>query len=65
VKLKVYVHADRDYMWTKGEELGLKGGALSMFSHAASDIEVILEVDTNGRSTILAADGRTLGELFT
>jgi hypothetical protein len=43
VKLKVYVHADRDYMWTKGEELGLKGGALSMFSHAATFLEKLKE----------------------
>jgi hypothetical protein len=62
--VKVRVRGDRDDMWTKGEQLGLKGGSLSMFSHAVSDLEIVLEVDSEGIAKILAADNKVLGGVY-
>lgn len=57
----IYVHGDDDGMWTVGEKLGLTGDVLSMFSHAADEFAITLDVDTvTGLATPIALDGRKI-----
>ncbi len=56
----VYVHADKDSMYEKGESLGFKDDELRMFSHALTEIEIEISVDKMGIVKILKVDGREL-----
>jgi len=58
---KMYLHGDRDSAFEKGEMLGLEGEALSMFSHALTEVEFDVEVDMGtGEAKIIKVDGREL-----
>ncbi len=60
-RVVVYVHGSRDSMYEQGEELGLIGEALRMFSFAASELKLDLEVnEVTGEAEIVAVDGRAL-----
>lgn len=54
-RIKVYVHGSKEYMWDKGEALGLKGDALRMFSYACSEVEILLEVQSDGTAKMVSA----------
>lgn len=57
----VYVHGGDETMWMLGEKLGLKGEALSMFSHAADEFKIGLEVDPKtGIAEAVSLDGREI-----
>lgn len=61
IKAAVYLHASRESMWEKGEELGLSGEALKMFSFACTEVRVDLSVDEGtGEARIVAVDGRAV-----
>lgn len=61
MKTTIYLHADRDSLWEKGERLGLAGEALRMFSFTACEVEVGIDVNMEtGESTIVTLDGRVL-----
>ena len=47
VLISMYLHGSKDSNWELGEKLGLNGEALSMFSHALSEVQVAAEVDEN------------------
>lgn len=60
-KTDVYVHGSKDEMWEKGEELGLTGDALRMFSYTATEVKLTIDVDEKtGESTIIAVDDKPL-----
>ncbi len=57
----VYLHADRENMWNIGEKLKLKGDVLKMFSFAACEVKIKLEVNTEtGEATIVEVDGKQI-----
>lgn len=56
-KTTVYLHSDKDYMYVTGQELGLSGEALSMFSHALCEVRFEIEVDEVGVATIIGLEG--------
>ena len=59
MKIDVYVHSSRDSMFEQGEKLGFTGEILSMFSYAASEVKLTMEVDeTTGLATIVMVDDR-------
>jgi len=45
MKAKTYLHSDKETMWLLGEEIGLKGDALTKFCYTLYEVEVELEVD--------------------
>lgn len=57
--VEVYIHGNKERMWETGEQLGLKGEALSMFSHACDEFELELEVnEVTGEAKVTKIDGR-------
>lgn len=61
MKTKIYVHASKESMYDKGEELGLSGEALNMFSYTGNEIELTIDVNTGtGLSTITEVDGKPI-----
>ena len=59
VTVTVYLHGNDERMWNTGEQLGLTGEALGMFSHACDELELELEVDTStGLAKVIKIDGR-------
>lgn len=59
----LYVHGSDETTWEMGQKIGLKGEALSMFSHALDEIKVTLEVDMKtGLAKIVAVDDRAVSE---
>lgn len=54
----LYLHGEDESFYSIGEELGLTGEALIMFSGALYEVEFEVEVDTNtGIINILSVDG--------
>lgn len=48
-------------MWEKGEQLGLTGEALKLFSYVGCEVKLTIEVDEKtGDAVIVAADDRPL-----
>ncbi len=47
VKTTIFLRSDKDSLFEMGEELGLKGEALSNFSHTLYGTEVEIVVDIN------------------
>jgi hypothetical protein len=48
-------------MWNHGDDIGLYGEALRMFSFAACEVRLTLEVDSGtGEAKIVAVDGREI-----
>jgi len=46
-------------MWDKGQQLGLTGEALKLFSFVACEIELTIDVDEKtGDAVIVAVDGK-------
>lgn len=43
---KLYLHADSDVMWEKGEQLGLLNEALKMFSMVGYEVDLDIEIDS-------------------
>lgn len=63
IRTTVYVHGSDETMWDLGEKLGLKGEVLSMFSHAADEFKLGLEVDEKtGLATVVSIDGRKVAK---
>lgn len=61
IRADIYVHSSRDSMWNKGEQLGLTGEALKLFSFVGCEVKLTIEVDeTTGDAVIVAVDGRNL-----
>ena len=58
-RVTLYAHCSEDTNWEKGEALGLRGEALSLFIHF-EEITLDVEVAEDGMVTILACDGRAL-----
>ena len=59
--VKVYLHSNKEDMWEKGEELGLKGKALEEFTYACYEVKIGLEVDEKtGLSEIISVDDRIM-----
>lgn len=65
MQVKIFLHANRDMLATKGIQLGLEGEALSMFTYACYEVAVDLDVAEDGQATIVAVDGRKLGHKIT
>lgn len=49
-----YIHSDKESMWEKGEKLGLKGEAISLFRHALCEVTVDIDVNQDGTYTIVS-----------
>lgn len=45
MKIKAYLHSNKESMYLLGEENGLTGEALKNFSYALYELEVELDVD--------------------
>jgi len=61
IRTDIYVHSSRDSMWEKGEQLGLTGEALKLFSYVGCEVKLTIEVDEKtGDAVIVAADDRPL-----
>lgn len=61
IRTDIYVHSSRDSMWNKGEQLGLAGEALKLFSFVGCEVKLTIEVDeTTGDAVIVAVDGKKL-----
>ena len=61
IKTDIYVHSSRDSMWEKGEQLGLTGEALKLFSFVGCEVKLTIEVDEKtGDAVIVAADDKPL-----
>ena len=61
IRTDIYVHSSRDSMWNKGEQLGLTGEALKLFSFVGCEVKLTIEVDEKtGDVVIVAVDGRKL-----
>ena len=61
IRTDIYVHSSRDSMWEKGEQLGLTGEALKLFSFVGCEVKLTIEVDEKtGDAVIVAADDRPL-----
>lgn len=61
IRADIYVHSSRDSMWNKGEQLGLTGESLKLFSFVGCEVKLTIEVDeTTGDAVIVAVDGRNL-----
>lgn len=45
IRTTIYANSGKDSMYEKGEELGLKGDALSAFAYTASEVEIEVRVD--------------------
>lgn len=63
VAAKVYLHGSKESNHDDGVKRGLTGEALRTFLFTCYEVAVDIEVDTDtGESTIVAVDGRPLGE---
>jgi len=61
IRTDIYVHSSRDSMWEKGEQLGLTGEALKLFSFVGCEVKLTIEVDEKtGDAVIVAADDKPL-----
>jgi hypothetical protein len=54
-KATVYLHSSREQMRDCGEKLGLEDAALNMFAYACDEVELEMEVNADGSSSILGA----------
>ena len=54
MKVKFYLHTNKDQNWQLGEELGLKEEALRMFRYALYEVEIDAEVDEDTGRVISA-----------
>ena len=64
-RIKVFVGRSKDSNWELAEKIGidLNTAAVSEFSHLATEVELIVDVDTvSGRHEIVACDGKFLGD---
>lgn len=60
-QVDVYAHGSKENLLEIGEQLGLTGEVLRMFSFAADDVKLTLSVDMEtGVAEIVAVDGRDL-----
>ncbi len=56
-----HLHGTKEYCYDIGTRIGLEGEALERFLHALTEVEFVLEVDTEtGSSRIVAVDGYEL-----
>jgi len=61
--VKMYLHGDQESNYTQGEEIGLKGEELKMFSYALYEVAFDVEVDmATGEVKILKVDGKRVVE---
>jgi len=61
ITTKIYLHSNKDAMFEVGKRLGLEGDALSMFSRACNEVEVVLNVNREtGAADIRMVNGHAL-----
>lgn len=61
MRTTVYIHGSKEYMYDKGQELGLTGEALKNFMYTCYEVEIELEVNMEtGDSKIISVDGKEL-----
>lgn len=53
--VEVYLNSSREYMYQKGEELGLTGEALRMFSFTGYEEKLTYAVDMETGASVLVA----------
>lgn len=54
----IYAGASKDSMFEKGEDLGLRGEALSAFGYTAGEVELSVRVDReSGRALLVGVNG--------
>jgi hypothetical protein len=58
MQIEINAHADRDQLWEKGIQLGLKDGPLRFFSCTAGQIKLTLDVAPDGKSRITKVNDR-------
>lgn len=64
MRIKTYVHSDKETNYEVGKEAGLTGEALKNFSYAGYELELEFDVDPNtGESLLLSVDGTYLAGL--
>jgi len=61
MKVKMYLHGDKETNFEQGKELGLTGQALDEFCHALYEVEFDVAVNMQtGETTIVAVDGKAV-----
>jgi hypothetical protein len=55
-----YVHGEKEALWDAGEALGLNKEACRKFSHALSEVTLVLTVEKDGTACIVEVNGRAL-----
>jgi len=59
-RIIAYAHADKETMYQKGVEAGMKGEPLEKFKFALNEVKFELEIDEEGWATIVSVDGKLL-----
>jgi hypothetical protein len=59
-RITVYIHPDKQVMYEKGVEAGMKGDPLEKFKFALNEVKFELEVNEEGSATIVSVDGKLL-----
>ena len=61
IKTKVYLHSNKDSMYSKGQDIGLTSEALDNFKYALYKVEIELEVEKKtGEYHIITIDGQPI-----
>ena len=59
----VYLHGNKENMYSIGEAAGLRGEALSLFIYALSEVKIEINIKENGEYEITKVDDRKLEAL--
>ena len=60
MKVKAYLHSDKESMYQLGYEAGLRDEQLEKFKYTGYEHEVIYEIDKEGWGTLVEIDGRKI-----
>ena len=61
MRTNLYLHASKESNYEKGQELGLLGEPLELFTYACYEVKVTVEVNAaTGAATIVAVDDKPL-----